>query len=341
MLSPELYPASIEPRRHLISFVEMSKEQYRSTSFLDTVAGATGSNVYTFNLDDLLLYGIQGFRPSVSVHYILHTAYCCSTLLARYLGLVQPCFALREPAVLAQIALLRPDGNIRANGFDDPISAPDWKSLLGLGIHLLTRTFASGDVVVIKVNDLCNLLGDVLLEMNPQSRIIFLYVPIRTFVLSVLKQKSRRLWLRSRLASNRRTASMIPALREIDTADLTDSQGAAFLWLINSALYNNLRLGTHSDRVLPLNGDRVAEEPGTTVANLTRFLELSVTEEKLTSVLAHPAASRYSKNMSIQYDASGRRRDLERMEVEFGLEADEGLQWAHGIKTSLEFDGRW
>jgi hypothetical protein len=341
MLSPELYPVSVEIRRHLISFVPMSREKYRSTAFLDPNMSPADSDVYTFNLDDLLLYGVHLPNPTVPVHYVLHTAYCCSTLMARYLDLIQPCFVLREPAVLAQIAMLRPNARNGSNQNTVAISPTDWRTLIDLGVRLLTRTFASEDIVVVKVNDLCNSLGDLFLEMHAGSRIVFMYVPLRTFILSVLKYKSRRLWLRSRLVHNATTAQSIPALSHIDTNSLSDSEGAAFLWLVNRALYSNLRAGRHSMRVLAVDGERVAEDPKMTVSDVAAFLGLSVDEEKLAAILAHPSTSRYSKNMSIQYDANSRRQDLARMQSQFGLEADEGMELARRIKATFDFEGPW
>src|SRR4029077_2368313 len=133
MLSPELYPIGINRLRHLVSFVRMSPDRYRNTSFLDPGATSLAPSVYTFNLDDLLLYGLHVPNHAAPVHYVFHTAYCCSTLLARYLDLIPPCFVLREPGVLAQIAMLRPRRNAELNSVPTgAATADEWQDLMNL-----------------------------------------------------------------------------------------------------------------------------------------------------------------------------------------------------------------
>lgn len=340
MFSPELCPVGIDRLRHIISFVPMSKDRYRN-AFLDPRTSQTWPNAYAFNLDDLLLYGLHTPSQTAPVYYVFHTAFCCSTLLARYLDLIPPCFVLREPSVLAQIAMLRPRGNSGPDEVGGLATADEWQTLMSLVVRLLTRTYAPADIVVIKVNDLCNSMGDALLKMDVRSRIIFLYVSLETFVLSVLKRQSRRTWLRTRIRDSRRVVELFPALANIDTARLGDAEAAAYLWLLNSALYQDLRNGEYSEHVFALDGDKVAESPKTVIADVAAFLQLTLSEQRLDELLNHPSVRRYSKDTSHPYDANSRRTDLAQAQIRFGAEVEEGVEWAHGIKQRLEFDSPW
>jgi hypothetical protein len=212
---------------------------------------------------------------------------------------------------------------------------------MSLAVRLLTRTYASEDIVVIKVNDLCNSLGDSLLKTDARSRIVFLYVSLRTFILSVLKRQSRRVWLRRRLRDNRKTAESFPELAKIDPAGLRDAEGAAYLWLLNKALCDSLRKGKHSARVFALDGERVAEGPKTALATVAAFLGLVVSDQRLSQLLDHPSVNRYSKDPSVDYDAESRRHALAEMQARFGMEADKGVEWASGITPRLEFEDAW
>jgi hypothetical protein len=338
MLSPELYPIAIDRLRHRVSFVPMSPDRYRSASFSDLATAGTAATAYTFNLDDLLLYGIHIPNHAVPVHYVFHTAYCCSTLLARYLDLIPPCFVLREPSLLAQIATLRPSGNPKPNLAHNAATEEEWQELMKLALRLLTRTYTPANVVVIKVNDLCNSLGSELLLTDARSRIVFLYVSLSTFILSVLKRQSRRVWLRRRLRDTRKAAESVPELARIDPAKLRDAEGAAYLWLLNKTHYDNLRRGDHSARVFACDGERVAESPEIAIADIAAFFGLPLSQQGLSQLLAHPFVGRYSKDQSVQYDAESRRHDLAEMQSRFGVETEKGVEWAYGIKQEIEFE---
>jgi hypothetical protein len=339
MSSPELYPVGIDRRRHTISFVPMSKDRYRN-AFLDPRTTRMGPSVYTFNLDDLLLFGLHARNRAAPVHYVFHTAFCCSTLLARYLDLIPPCFVLREPSVLAQVAMLRPHDARGLDGKVGSMATDEWQALMDLTVRLLTRTYKPQDVVAIKVNDLCNSVGDVLLTMDTRSRVIFLYVSLRSFVLSVLKRQSRRVWLRTRIRDTERVAKFFPALANVDATRLRDAEAAAYLWLLNSALYHDLRTGEHSERVMALDGQRLAENPDTAVSEVAAFFRLTLPQRELDELLNHPSVGRYSKDLSLEYDSESRQRDLAQAQARFGTEADKGMEWARGIRENLEFEAR-
>lgn len=319
----------------------MSPDRYRDASFLDPRANNLASSVYTFNLDDLLLYNLYATDPFAPVHFIFHTAFCCSTLLTRCLDLIPPFFTLREPSVLAQIAMLRPGMNPAPSFSQSVATMEEWRVLMELAIRLLTRTYSSENVVVIKVNDLCNSMGDALLSSDARARIVFLYVSLRTFILSVLKRQSRRVWLRTRLRDTRKTAEEIPELANVHTDRLRDAEAAAYLWLLNKALYNKLHMGEHSPRVLAFDGDRVAENLKAAIADIAVFFHVAPSEETLDQLASHPYVSHYSKDLSIEYDRESRRQAMAEMETKFGMEANRGIEWASGMKQPLEFEDGW
>src|SRR6267154_1808610 len=95
--SPEFYPLRIDFQRRIVQFVRMSRDTYRRSVFLDFRTQHLGTGVYEIRLDDLL-FGIADLpTANKAVHYILHTTFCCSTLLARYFELLESCFVLKEP----------------------------------------------------------------------------------------------------------------------------------------------------------------------------------------------------------------------------------------------------
>jgi hypothetical protein len=338
MSSPRLFPVNLDPRRHTISLVPMSRDRYRNLSFLDPRSSRMGPDLYTMNFDDLLLYNDNIEAHSAPVHFILHTALCCSTLLARYLDLIPASFVLREPTVLAQIAMFRPSNPSSLKSPESgKMKVQNWTNIFALGIRLLSRTYRVDDIVVIKVNDLCNVLGDKLLMNDARTKIVFLYVGLRTFIVSVLRTEKRRAWLRRRLLDNQMAIQMFPRLADVDTTSLSDAEAGAFLWLLNSALCHRFSMGVDSSRVAVLNGDGVAESPREAVRTVAGFFGFTLEEAQLKEILAHPSVSRYSKDLSQVYDLESRRQDLRKLEDSLGSEADKGIEWALQTKQGLEF----
>jgi hypothetical protein len=279
------------------------------------------------NLDDLLLYNRCVPRTPASMHYILHGAFCCSTLLSRYLDLVRGCFVLREPTILAQLGVLKFSMMSRAGESLSERREGVWEQLMNLGLALMNRTYAPDDTVVIKVNDLCNALGDVLLSSDPRSKIVFLSVDLRTFLLSCLKSEKRRNWVRMRLRNTSKIAASVPILANVDLASLSDAEAAAYIWLLNVTLCQGLRSGSNSARVMVLDGGQVAENGSDVVRAVTKFFELQLSGDDLSAIPLDCTSSRYSKDRSREYDSRVRRNDLIALEVSLGREADAGMDW--------------
>src|SRR5215471_9372434 len=104
--SPDLYPLILDVERNALTFLRMSPESYRDSVFLDLRAQPAEAGKYTIRVDDLLLAAARSSPVPKRVHYILNSAYCCSTLLARYFELLPTCFVLKEPPLLAQVATI-------------------------------------------------------------------------------------------------------------------------------------------------------------------------------------------------------------------------------------------
>ena len=135
--SPELYPLKIDFDKRMVKFLRMTPRTYRDSVFLDERAQYVERNI-EIRLDDLLIASESAPNPAKRIHYILNTAFCGSTLLARYFELLSSCFVLKEPLLLAQLAAQQ--------GMSDVL----WSRCFGLCLRLLSRTYDSNQVVIIK-----------------------------------------------------------------------------------------------------------------------------------------------------------------------------------------------
>lgn len=340
MSSPNFYPLGVDFAKRVVSFARMSRDDYRNAAFLDFFARKNGYRLYSVNLDDLLLHQDSlPTKPSNNpVHYILHSAFCCSTLLARYVELIPNCFILKEPTFLSQAAFgYRPSLTI-PDPTSEIASRHNWLQTLRLCVGLFARTFSPGEVVIIKTTDLCNLIGDDLLMLDDRSRIASLSTGLRAFILSVLKLQRRRSWVCQRLVCAKRNAGAFPILATLDLTELADAEAAACLWLYYKILSRDLgaKWGT---RVTNLVGEQVAETPTQTLGAIVKAFQLPVETNQLTKLLADSSVgSRYSKNVYREYDSNSRRSELTQLEIRFGKEADEGIRWTLACMDRLGLD---
>lgn len=318
-----------------LSFVPMSRATYRSSSFLDGRTQATGPDRYDVPVVDLLLTAASLPAPPNHVHYIFHAAFCCSTLLARYLELIPPCFVLKEPLFLTQMAVVRPRVNPAHN--EGALDLTEWAPLFELCARLLGRGFAPEDVVAIKVNDICNSLGEMLLARDPATKAVFITIGLRDFLLVLLKAPERRQWLRGRLVKAWKDAAIIPELAAFDPLEMSDAEGGAFLWALNEALRSRL-CAMYPSRVVTVPGEEIAEAPTAAVRAVADHFGLPVSQGLPKNVFSDATVARHAKDPARAYDARSRRKELKALNKQIGAEADQGVDWA--ARNRVLFGGR-
>jgi hypothetical protein len=299
----------------------MSPENYHNSVFLDLRTRHSGSEV-EIRLDDLLLAAASE-NSAKPVHCIFHISFCCSTLLARYFELLSSCFVLKEPRLLAQIALMRGHpAHVRDDAFH-------------LAVKLLTRTYEAGQMVVIKPNDWCNPLANKLLAHNPQLTITFLMAPLRQYLLAILKAEDRRDWVKNRLRTAVDEAAGYAPLRNVEVGSLSVAQATAYLWLTHRFTCEQLASNGTRNRVLVLNGEHLLEEPHHSLNAVMKACGLALSNDQLQDLISHPSISKYSKDLSRPYDADSRQKEMEGLQNCWGKEADAGIKFAlaHGASN--------
>jgi hypothetical protein len=333
--SPDFYPLKIDFDNGIVSFVPMSRATYKASSFLDGRTQPAGPERFDIPAADLLLAAAD-FPPAPNqVHYIFHAAFCCSTLLARYLELVPPCFVLKEPLFLTQMAVVRPRAIAAHN--DGALDPAEWTCLFDLSVRLLGRGYAPKDIVAIKVNDICNSLGEWLLARDAATKAVFVTIGLKDFLLVLLKSPDRRQWLRGRLLKAQKDAATVPELAGFDSAQMSDVEGGAYLWALNEALRARLcTLG--QSRVLTIQGEAIADAPAGVVRAVANHFGLPMSDGLPKDIFCGATAARYAKDPSRAYDAGSRRKELKTLQKQIGAEADRGVEWA--AKYKVLFGGR-
>lgn len=111
--------------------------------------------------------------------------------------------------------------------------------------------------------------------------------------------------------------------QDLDLAGLSDAQSGCCMWLANHLLSQRLS----SERVLVVNGDDVADRPLQTLTLIANAGGFAVSEEQIDVIVSHPSVSRYSKDMSISFNATSRQEEMEQLDQEWGKEAQAAIHW--------------
>lgn len=327
---PEFFPLRIDPQRRAVVFVQMSRETLRRSSFLDHRAILAGPDTSLVDLDALFQH--LSSRPvERPTHFILHGAFCGSTLLARHFEELPHCLTLKEPQLLAQVAAL---GNAGPTTPSSDRTLDDW---LDAALMLLSRSDASDAAVLIKAPDQVNWLGNRLLSREGAAKIIFLAAPLRVFLLSTLKSRERRGWLRSRGRGLRSQLAQLPFEGEVVTEELTDGQLGAALWLLNSFLCSNLLARQDGDRVLAMSSEDLIGRPRDMLHGAAEFLGLTGDEEVCRALARFSPITYYSKEpgAGAHFDAETRGAALAEIEKRFGREVEAAIAW--GTRMGAEW----
>jgi len=308
--SPDYYPVRIDLQKGTISFLRMSRGAYRESVFLDARTKHLGPDAFEIRLNDLQLAATARARPT-PVHFIFNTSFCCSTLLARHFEAQPECFVLKEPVLLAQLAVAPERGSAV------------WNEALDLSFRLLARTYAPGDIAVIKPNEWCNVLAPLLLR-KPGTTATLLSAPVRDFLLTVLRNEERRGWIRKRIGSALEDGRQHEALAGAGThaGPINDARAGAYIWALNRCRFRRLMDDpVAAPRVATMDGNALARAPDRVLPE--HFGLCGVRGSSLDR-----ASNAYSKGPQRTFGASDRESEIAELDRSLGPEVDDALAWA-------------
>lgn len=217
-------------------------------------------------------------------HYIFHSAFSCSTLLARALDVPGVSIALREPQILNELAALR------RNGAED-------EDLLRCIARLLARPFGPGEAVVVKPSNVVNNLAAPLMQLDSRTRAIFMYAPLPRFLHSVARKGMwGRIWARRLFAVMRRDAGADFGFSDAELFEQTDLQIAALGWLQQHAHFMSL-LSRFPGRILTLDSETFLAAKERCLVAINDHFALGGRPEEWAAVAGSSVFSTHSKEL--------------------------------------------
>lgn len=255
------------------------------------------------------------------IHFIFHSAYCCSTLLAAAFDHPGVAMGLKEPVLLNDLVGWRHRG---AKG-------TDVARVLDEGLRLLARPFAPGEAVVVKPSNIVNPLIPVILALRPEARALLLHAPLDAYLASIARKGMwGRLWVRDLFGKLLREGMLAPlGIAPDDYLGLTDIQVAAAGWLAQQRQFQDIAMKL-GDRVATLDSDMLVARPADSLVALARLFGLALDDHAIAGIVNGPIFARNAKDGG-DFAPGQRAQDARRGLELHGEEVEKVAHWARAL----------
>ncbi|WP_082472526.1 hypothetical protein [Sphingomonas sp. Leaf357] len=279
---PAWLPHRYDPSQDAIQFLPVPRAMHQQVTFITDEYLPKG-------LASIVLPRTQakiGTPSEAPLHFVFHSAFCCSTMLARAFERPGWAMGLKEPVILNDIVGWRRRGGQGA----------DMATVLDDVLALLARPFAPGEAVIVKPSNIVNCLAAAILTLRPNARAVLLHAPLRTYLGSIARKgMDGRLWVRTLLQGLMDDKLVDFGFTPRDYLGLTDMQAAAVGWLAQQGLFARLIEQFGPKRVATIDSAAVTGDPSATMRALATLFGLPLEVATLDEILAGPAFTRHSK----------------------------------------------
>ena len=305
-----------------LTLVKVPRESRTELMFLSDEHFAGNYPKATFPADAVAAE-IEG-AGQAPIHFIFHTSFCCSTLLARALDVPGTSAVLQEPDVFINLA----NRIIRS---DDPAN----RRRLELVMRLLERPPGAGEAVIVKPSNFGNRLADLILGSRPERRAVLLYSDLETLVRSLLKRGMFGRIFGRRLFSQLLGWSPINlGYSPEELLQLTDVQAIGLAWLMQIAHFDSIARA-FGDRVLVLDSAELLGDPCTAIGRIQELFGLGLSHGEVEAVAAGPAFARHSKFSDRDYSAEERQREHDATTEAHSEEIAMVVKWIEAVAAQV------
>jgi hypothetical protein len=293
-----------DPEHDAVHFVRLSRDAHRAATFVTDDYLSAGLEKLILSRADIIAAAPQ---PS-PVHFIFHSAFCCSTVLARAFDIPGVSMGLKEPPIYNDIV------GWRHRGGGPPAHVAQ---VLDQTTTLLARPLGAGEATIIKPSNLANGLARGLLAMRGESKALLLYAPLETYLKSIAKKAmDGRLWVRDLLVKLLKEGLVDLGFTTEDYLGQTDLQVAAVGWLVQQALFARLA-GEYPERVRAL----------------AVLYGLALDDVHIDAIVAGPAFTTHSKS-NAAFGSTARTAEYDAAAAQHGDEIAKVLVWTEAVAKS-------
>lgn len=305
-------------------FLHLPREVQREVTFLtDEYLGdtANATPVPMARIDRKAL-------DTAPIHYVFHSAYCCSTLVARMFDAPGHSMGLKEPVVLNDIV------GWRRRGADPQKVA----AVLDTALALLARPMDDDKAAVVKPSNIVNSLAPAMLGLRPDARAILLYAPIEDFLSSIaVKGLWGRRWVRQALLGQIHDGVVVERFSGEEMFELTDLQVAGLGWLSHHGIYAGLQERFGEDRVKVCDSRSLLGDPEGAIIKSFAHFGMALDRNEVTTIAEGPAFTRNSKDQT-PYSREDRERQISATREANSDEIAKVSEWVQAVARHAGID---
>lgn len=313
-------PHRYDPGHDSIHFRRTPRDQHRAATFLTDEYLPAGAPPTVLRRTDAR----AAAGAAAPIHFIFHSAFCCSTLLARAFDIEGKSMGLKEPLILNDLV-----GWAHRGGTPAQVA-----EVLDDSLALLARPFGRGETIVVKPSNVANAMAPAMLAMRPAANALLLYAPLRDYLNSIARKgMDGRLWVRDLLVKLLKDRLIDLGFSGEDYLRHTDLQTAAVGWLAQHALFARMVERFGAQRVRSLASDQVTGRPAEVVSALSQLFAIELDAAAVAAVVAGPAFTRHSKNES-EFGGAARIAEQRDAAELHGDEIEKVAIWAEAVAAS-------
>ncbi|MEG3177199.1 hypothetical protein U1872_13230 [Sphingomonas sp. RB3P16] len=310
-----------DPGHDAVHFLPLARAEHERATFLTDDYLPTGRAPLVVRRAD----AIAAAPPAAPLHFLFHSAFCCSTLFARALDHPGWSMGLKEPVILNDIIGWRRRGG----------QGPDMAAVLDDVLTLSARPFAPGEMVCIKPSTAVNALAPAMLTLRSDACAVLLYAPLRTYLGSIARKGlDGRLWVRTLLMGMLDDKLVDLGFAPRDYLGQTDLQVAAVGWLAHQQLFARLVDQFGPARVRTLDSATLMADPSAALAAFATLTGRPLDADTHAAIAGGPAFRTHSKS-GATFDARDRARELAQGDALHADEIDKVVRWAEVVASNV------
>jgi len=296
-VSPSWHLYDLNAHEGCLKFISMNESCYQSSIFLDHRVQRPNQNEMITPIPLI---------PSVkagSGHYLFHSSFCGSTLIASVLQHPDTFLALKEPTVLWRISGLKQNPDLA-------LSDSQLQQLLKVSLSSLCESFHSNQQVVIKPTNLASNLIEDIRKVQSDARMVLLYDDLQSYIVSYLKKPVEGRHNFELIAKHFIQSS--PIKHEYDR--FLDQYPGDYLACAMVSWHAQLfafqqHLETASDNMVSVSFTDILKSPKLHISTIARFYRPELTMEKLEKELNWAALKLDAKQPNMAYSPAKRAED--------------------------------
>ncbi len=315
---PLWLPHRYDPGYDAVHYLRLDREQHGALTFLVDSELPAGADKVVI---ERALCAKAAAPSAAPLHFIFHSAYCCSTLLARAFDRPGTAMGLKEPTILNDIV------GWRRRGADPQRVA----AVLGDAMALLAQPFGAGEAVIAKPSNVLNGLTLPILSMRPETNALLLHAPLPVYLASIAKKGMwGALWVREHFRGALKDGIVQLGFQADDYLGQTDLQIAAAGWLAQHAVFEALTKRFGPGRVRTLDSETLLARKGEVLAALSGLFGLGLAADEVAAIAEGPVFARHSK-FATPFGTEQRDREYEALPAAKREEIEKVTVWAEAV----------